>query len=70
MFGEPNTNTTRIHSLSEAQEVVDVVVSHGHKAFDTSRFYGYGSSEEVRHDFLLIPLFNLESCDMIVSGET
>jgi len=46
VFGEPNTNTTRIHSLSEAQDVVDVIVSYGHKTFDTSRFYGNGSSEE------------------------
>ncbi|KAF7976453.1 hypothetical protein HWV62_6699 [Athelia sp. TMB] len=45
-FGTPNTNTTRIHTLAEAQEIVDIVVSHGIKTFDTSRFYGLGSSEE------------------------
>ncbi|KZP14581.1 Aldo/keto reductase [Athelia psychrophila] len=45
-FGNPNTNTPRIHTLAESQEVVDIVLSHGIRAFDTSRFYGLGSSEE------------------------
>jgi aryl-alcohol dehydrogenase-like predicted oxidoreductase len=46
-FGVPNTNTTRIHTLAEAQEIVDLFMGHGQTGFDTARAYGYGSSEEV-----------------------
>jgi hypothetical protein len=60
VFGEPNMNTTRIHSISGAQKIVDAMVSHGHKAFDTSRFYGNGTSEEVRRrNFDVHPPINL-----------
>jgi len=45
-FGVPNTDTTRIHTLPEAQAVVDRFLSYGQNGFDTSRSYGYGSSEE------------------------
>ena len=43
-FDVPNT---RIHSLAEAQEVVDLLMGHGQTGFDTARAYGYGNSEEV-----------------------
>ena len=46
-FGAPNTNTTRIHTIPEAQKVVDLFMSHGQNGFDTSRAYGFGTSEEV-----------------------
>jgi aryl-alcohol dehydrogenase-like predicted oxidoreductase len=46
-FGVPNTNSTRIHTLPEAQAVVDRFLSYGQNGFDTSRSYGYGTSEEV-----------------------
>ncbi|KIM81787.1 hypothetical protein PILCRDRAFT_8458 [Piloderma croceum F 1598] len=45
-FGVPNTNTTRIHTLPEAQAVVDRFLSYGQNGIDTSRSYGYGTSEE------------------------
>jgi aryl-alcohol dehydrogenase-like predicted oxidoreductase len=45
-FGAPNT-ITRINTIPEAQEVVDLFLSHGQSGFDTARSYGYGTSEEV-----------------------
>ncbi|KZP20958.1 Aldo/keto reductase [Athelia psychrophila] len=45
-FGAPNTLVARIHTLPEAQAVVDLYTRLGQKTFDESRVYGGGSSEE------------------------
>lgn len=46
-FGDPNMNTTRIHTLPEAQAVVDLYIRLGYQNIDESNTYGNGSSEEV-----------------------
>ncbi|EGN95084.1 hypothetical protein SERLA73DRAFT_77091 [Serpula lacrymans var. lacrymans S7.3] len=45
-FGAPNALAARIHDLSDCQEVVHYFLSQGHQVFDTSRYYGNGTSEE------------------------
>ncbi|KAH7926261.1 Aldo/keto reductase [Leucogyrophana mollusca] len=42
----PQSVGARINTLEDAQQVIDLFVSHGHKGLDTSRIYGAGSSEE------------------------
>lgn len=46
-FSVPNGNTTRIHTQAETQEIADLFMSHGQTGCDTTRAYGYASSEEV-----------------------
>jgi len=71
-FGAPNT-ITRIHTIPEAQEVVDLFLSHGQSGFDTARSYGYGTSEEVcpqvhvdEHILTIRPRSSLESLIFMV----
>ncbi|KZP20955.1 Aldo/keto reductase, partial [Athelia psychrophila] len=45
-FGAANTRVARIHTLPEAQAVVDLYMRLGQENFDESRVYGGGSSEE------------------------
>ncbi|KZP20997.1 Aldo/keto reductase [Athelia psychrophila] len=45
-FGAANTLVARIHTLPEAQAVVDLYTRLGQKNIDESRVYGGGSSEE------------------------
>ncbi|KAI0307432.1 aflatoxin B1-aldehyde reductase [Multifurca ochricompacta] len=37
----------KVEDVAEAQKYIDLLVSHGHNAIDTSRVYGAGTSEEV-----------------------
>ena len=45
-FGKPGVEQTRVHSLEEASEILDIFQKHGHNEIDTARMYGQGSSEE------------------------
>lgn len=42
----PQSNGTRIHTVENAQELVDCYISHGYNTIDTARLYGGGTSEE------------------------
>ncbi|KAJ5354242.1 Aldo/keto reductase [Penicillium brevicompactum] len=44
-IGDPGDGRTRVHTLAEAQEMVDLFQSYGHVDIDTARIYGDGSSE-------------------------
>ncbi|EIM92034.1 aflatoxin B1-aldehyde reductase [Stereum hirsutum FP-91666 SS1] len=56
-FGAPGTKA-KVTDLADAQKFVDLLVSAGHKQFDTSRFYGGGKSEE------LLGKLNLEGAEL------
>ncbi|KAI0173731.1 NADP-dependent oxidoreductase domain-containing protein [Pestalotiopsis sp. NC0098] len=45
-IGKPGVEQTRIHSLDQASEVLDLFQEYGHSEIDTARVYGQGSSEE------------------------
>ncbi|KAG2133291.1 NADP-dependent oxidoreductase domain-containing protein [Suillus clintonianus] len=47
-FGVPGPQSigARINTIEDAQKIIDVFASHGHKQIDTSRIYGGGTSEE------------------------
>ncbi|KAG2140630.1 NADP-dependent oxidoreductase domain-containing protein [Suillus clintonianus] len=42
----PHSIGARINTIEDAQKIIDVFTSHGHKQIDTSRLYGGGTSEE------------------------
>ncbi|KAG2140631.1 NADP-dependent oxidoreductase domain-containing protein [Suillus clintonianus] len=42
----PKSIGARINTIEDAQKIIDVFTSHGHKQIDTSRTYGGGTSEE------------------------
>ncbi|KAG2139313.1 NADP-dependent oxidoreductase domain-containing protein [Suillus clintonianus] len=42
----PRSLGARINTIEDAQNIIDVFASHGHKQIDTSRVYGGGTSEE------------------------
>ncbi|KAG2139311.1 NADP-dependent oxidoreductase domain-containing protein [Suillus clintonianus] len=42
----PRSMGARINTIEDAQNIIDVFASHGHKQIDTSRVYGGGTSEE------------------------
>ncbi|KAJ5686247.1 hypothetical protein N7536_008866 [Penicillium majusculum] len=44
-IGEPGDGRTRVHTLEEAKQMVDLFKSYGHVDIDTARIYGDGSSE-------------------------
>jgi aryl-alcohol dehydrogenase-like predicted oxidoreductase len=41
------TGVTRIHTVEEAQGIVDTMDSRGYSVIDCARRYGNGSAEEV-----------------------
>ncbi|OJJ29878.1 hypothetical protein ASPWEDRAFT_55408 [Aspergillus wentii DTO 134E9] len=45
-IGEPGDDRTPVHTVEEAQKMVDLFKSYGHIDIDTARIYGNGSSEE------------------------
>ena len=47
-IGELGKNGVRTSDLKEAQEIIDVFLSHGHKELDTARVYAEGTTESVR----------------------
>ncbi|KAG2338026.1 Aldo/keto reductase [Suillus weaverae] len=48
-FGVPGPQSigARVNTVEDAQKIVDVFTSHGHRLIDTSRIYGGGTSEEI-----------------------
>ncbi|KIJ63174.1 hypothetical protein HYDPIDRAFT_176197 [Hydnomerulius pinastri MD-312] len=42
----PKSNGARIHSVEQAQELVNCYMRHGYRHIDTARLYGGGTSEE------------------------
>ncbi|CAI7574354.1 unnamed protein product [Penicillium discolor] len=44
-IGEPGDGRTRVHTLEEAKQMVELFKSYGHVDIDTARIYGDGSSE-------------------------
>ncbi|KAH7910358.1 NADP-dependent oxidoreductase domain-containing protein [Hygrophoropsis aurantiaca] len=42
----PQSNGARVHTVEQAQEIIDVFTSHGYNKIDTARLYGGGTSEE------------------------
>ncbi|KAF2105138.1 Aldo/keto reductase [Rhizodiscina lignyota] len=44
-IGKEGAEQARVHSLSEAKNILDIFTSHGHTEIDTSRVYGGGSCE-------------------------
>ncbi|KAL5339810.1 NADP-dependent oxidoreductase domain-containing protein [Aspergillus crustosus] len=59
-IGEPGDGRTRVHSVENATETVDVFKSYGHKDIDTARVYGNGSSEAFLSHMDLSP-FNIDT---------
>ncbi|KAH8673460.1 NADP-dependent oxidoreductase domain-containing protein [Xylariales sp. PMI_506] len=45
-IGKEGAAQARVHTLTEAGEILDVFKKHGHTEVDTARTYGAGSSEE------------------------
>ena len=43
----PNSNGARIHTVEDAQSVVNCYTERGYNTIDTARLYGGGTSEEV-----------------------
>ncbi|KAL4946704.1 hypothetical protein BDV06DRAFT_231782 [Aspergillus oleicola] len=44
-IGEPGDGRTRVHTVEQAKQMIDLFKSHGHRDIDTARIYGNGSSE-------------------------
>ncbi|KAH7926258.1 Aldo/keto reductase [Leucogyrophana mollusca] len=42
----PRSNGARIHTVEQAQEVINVFIRHGYSKLDSARLYGGGTSEE------------------------
>ncbi|KAF5330595.1 hypothetical protein D9619_005737 [Psilocybe cf. subviscida] len=45
-FGAPGTMGSRVHDLTDVEEILNVFKSHGHTEIDTARVYAGGTSEE------------------------
>jgi len=47
-FGMPGPQSigARVNTIEDAQKIIDVFTSHGHRQIDTARAYGGGTSEE------------------------
>ncbi|KAG2368644.1 NADP-dependent oxidoreductase domain-containing protein [Suillus spraguei] len=43
----PHSLGGRINTVEDAQKIIDVFTSHGHRQIDTARAYGGGTSEEI-----------------------
>lgn len=43
----PDSNGARIHTVEDAQRVLNCYLKHGYNTIDTARIYGGGTSEEV-----------------------
>lgn len=48
------TGVTRVHTVEEAQAIVDYFLGKSYTIIDAARRYGNGSSEEVNPTFLNI----------------
>ncbi|KAK6338636.1 hypothetical protein TWF696_009447 [Orbilia brochopaga] len=46
-FGKPGTETSRITTVEECTEIIDLFTSRGYTELDTARIYGEGTSEEL-----------------------
>ncbi|KAG1815249.1 NADP-dependent oxidoreductase domain-containing protein [Suillus subaureus] len=48
-FGMPGPQSigARVNTVEDAQKIIDVFASHGHRQIDTARIYGGGTSEEI-----------------------
>ncbi|KAG1767323.1 NADP-dependent oxidoreductase domain-containing protein [Suillus placidus] len=48
-FGVPGPQSigARVNTIEDAQKIIDVFTSHGHRLVDTARIYGGGTSEEI-----------------------
>lgn len=43
----PQSNGARIHTVEDAQRVMNCYIERGYNVIDTARIYGGGTSEEV-----------------------
>lgn len=49
-IGHPGKSAARIASAPDAQKVIDVFFSHGHRELDTARVYAEGTTEQVHNE--------------------